>query len=311
MAVTFAATLASGTLPAAGSTSTTTLRARAAAIAGKIATDDAILNSLGEQYLADRAELTQAKLAARGSAAIVRRLTVSVAEDRRSASNAATVAYVDAGSSTDLGVYLAERPDELVQTAAYLNSALSILKTAAARYARAEASWKAALWREQRQALAAETALAAANSERNSVLATLATEQQLERSVNGEIAALVAQALAAKLAAERAAAAAAAQHAPAGPPAASTTSTASFVVPGSLASAFAALRNCESSGDYQDDTGNGYYGAYQFALSTWLGLGESGLPSQAPPSVQDEAAYKLYREDGWGPWPACSAILGL
>ena len=111
-------------------------------------------------------------------------------------------------------------------------------------------------------------------------------------------------------AATAAAAAAAAQRDPAGPPAPSAT-TLGFVAPGSLASDFAALRSCESSGNYEDNTGNGYYGAYQFSLSTWDGLGESGLPSQAPPDVQDAAAYTLYRQSGWAPWPACSAILGL
>jgi flagellar basal-body rod protein FlgG len=80
---------------------------------------------------------------------------------------------------------------------------------------------------------------------------------------------------------------------------------------GSLSQDFAELRNCEASGDYQTNTGNGYYGAYQFALGTWLGLGETGLPSDASPAVQDAAAYLLYQRDGWHPWPACSAILNL
>jgi hypothetical protein len=71
------------------------------------------------------------------------------------------------------------------------------------------------------------------------------------------------------------------------------------------------LRMCESNDDYSIDTGNGYYGAYQFALSTWYALGYTGLPSDAPPAVQDAAAQKLQAESGWGQWPACSAELGL
>jgi multidrug efflux pump subunit AcrA (membrane-fusion protein) len=71
------------------------------------------------------------------------------------------------------------------------------------------------------------------------------------------------------------------------------------------------LRMCESNDDYSIDTGNGYYGAYQFALSTWYGLGFSGLPSDASPAVQDEAAQMLQERSGWGQWPACSAELGL
>ena len=34
-----------------------------------------------------------------------------------------------------------------------------------------------------------------------------------------------------------------------------------------------ALRWCESTNDYAADTGNGYYGAYQFSLETWEWLG--------------------------------------
>lgn len=71
------------------------------------------------------------------------------------------------------------------------------------------------------------------------------------------------------------------------------------------------LRMCESGDDYSTDTGNGYYGAYQFALSTWYGLGFTGLPSDAPPAVQDQAAEELQARSGWGQWPVCAAKLGL
>jgi hypothetical protein len=74
---------------------------------------------------------------------------------------------------------------------------------------------------------------------------------------------------------------------------------------------WASLRQCESGGNYKDDTGNGYYGAYQFALGTWHGLGFSGLPSNASPAVQDEAAQELQSRSGWGQWPACSRMLRL
>ena len=74
---------------------------------------------------------------------------------------------------------------------------------------------------------------------------------------------------------------------------------------------WAALRQCESGGNYAEDSGNGYYGAYQFSLNTWEGIGETGLPSDAPPAVQDQAAAKLQALRGWEPWPACSAHLGL
>ncbi|MGH9293339.1 MAG: transglycosylase family protein, partial [Acidimicrobiales bacterium] len=47
------------------------------------------------------------------------------------------------------------------------------------------------------------------------------------------------------------------------------------------------LRMCESGDNYAENSGNGYYGAYQFALATWYGIGLSGLPSDAPPALQD------------------------
>jgi hypothetical protein len=78
-----------------------------------------------------------------------------------------------------------------------------------------------------------------------------------------------------------------------------------------LADAMAAIRWCESSNDYSANTGNGYYGAYQFSLETWWWLGYAGYPDQAPPNVQDEAALVLYGIYGWTPWPSCAAYLGL
>ncbi|MGH8993997.1 MAG: transglycosylase family protein [Acidimicrobiia bacterium] len=72
-----------------------------------------------------------------------------------------------------------------------------------------------------------------------------------------------------------------------------------------------ALRKCESGGRYDINTGNGYFGAYQFLKSTWNRLGYPGFPHEAPPAVQDEAAQKLQARSGWGQWPACSRRLGL
>ena len=70
------------------------------------------------------------------------------------------------------------------------------------------------------------------------------------------------------------------------------------------------LRNCEAGGRYERNSGNGYYGAYQMSAGTWHSLGYSGLPHQAPPEVQDQAARKLQARSGWGQWPACSRRVG-
>jgi hypothetical protein len=73
---------------------------------------------------------------------------------------------------------------------------------------------------------------------------------------------------------------------------------------------WARLRQCESGGNYTISTGNGFYGAYQFHPRTWRGLGYPGLPHQAPPEMQDEAARKLQARSGWGQWPSCSRRIG-
>jgi hypothetical protein len=74
---------------------------------------------------------------------------------------------------------------------------------------------------------------------------------------------------------------------------------------------WARLRACESGGNYAANTGNGYYGAYQFALGTWRSLGYGGYPHHAAPAVQDEAARRLQARSGWRQWPACARRLGL
>ncbi len=74
---------------------------------------------------------------------------------------------------------------------------------------------------------------------------------------------------------------------------------------------FARLRQCESGGNYAADSGNGYYGAYQFSPGTWQGLGYQGYPHENPPEVQDEAAWRLQDAEGWDPWPYCADRLGL
>ena len=94
--------------------------------------------------------------------------------------------------------------------------------------------------------------------------------------------------------------------------AASATATARTADGGAIAeSVWADLRKCESGGNYAINTGNGYYGAYQFAPGTWRKLGYSGLPHEATPDTQDEAARKLQNQQGWAPWPACTRKLGL
>ena len=65
----------------------------------------------------------------------------------------------------------------------------------------------------------------------------------------------------------------------------------------------AGVRQREAGGNYATNTGNGYYGAYQFNLGTWRGVGGTGLPSDASPAEQDMRAQMLYNQRGCSPWP--------
>jgi len=73
---------------------------------------------------------------------------------------------------------------------------------------------------------------------------------------------------------------------------------------------WARLRHCEAGGRYDRNSGNGFYGAYQFLPSTWRLLGFRGMPHKAAPEVQDAAARKLQARRGWGQWPVCSRRIG-
>ncbi len=79
---------------------------------------------------------------------------------------------------------------------------------------------------------------------------------------------------------------------------------------------WAALRHCESLGDYGFVHPSGrYFGAYQFTVATWDRLASQRyadllgvLPSDAAPADQDRMAYYLWIESGSAPWPACSHV---
>ena len=69
------------------------------------------------------------------------------------------------------------------------------------------------------------------------------------------------------------------------------------------------LRFCESTETYNIDTGNTFYGAYQFTWETWGTVGGSDNPADAPPAEQDARARLLYADRGSQPWPICGRFL--
>ena len=74
---------------------------------------------------------------------------------------------------------------------------------------------------------------------------------------------------------------------------------------------WAKLAQCESGGRPETNTGNGFYGMYQFTLETWQALGGTGYPHEADAATQTAMAKKLQAQAGWGQWPGCADKLGL
>lgn len=145
-----------------------------------------------------------------------------------------------------------------------------------------------------------------------------AEEERLAREAAEAAAAQAAAEAQAKAAAEAAAAKAAA--APKAKPAASSptssgagTTDYSDNSNGDVASWAASAKaqsviRCESGGNYSINTGNGYYGAWQFNYSSWHANGGGAYaqyPHQATKAQQDQVAYNYYQKAGWRPW-ACA-----
>jgi LysM repeat protein len=71
------------------------------------------------------------------------------------------------------------------------------------------------------------------------------------------------------------------------------------------------LAQCESSGNWGTNTGNGYSGGLQFSQSTWAAYGGAGSAATASREQQIAVAQKVQASQGWGAWPSCAAKLGL
>jgi len=71
------------------------------------------------------------------------------------------------------------------------------------------------------------------------------------------------------------------------------------------------LAQCESSGNWSINTGNGFSGGLQFTPSTWRAFGGDGRAHDASREEQIVVAERVLAQQGWGAWPACSRKLGL
>lgn len=68
-----------------------------------------------------------------------------------------------------------------------------------------------------------------------------------------------------------------------------------------------ALAQCESSGNWSADTGNGFYGGLQFSKATWEANGGVGSPQDASRAEQIEVAQRVYATQGAKAWPGCAS----
>ncbi|MCB1006238.1 MAG: transglycosylase family protein [Acidimicrobiales bacterium] len=74
---------------------------------------------------------------------------------------------------------------------------------------------------------------------------------------------------------------------------------------------FNSLAGCESSGNWSEDSGNGFYGGLQFTLESWQAVGGSGNPASTSQNEQIMRGSLLQARQGWVAWPACASQLGL
>ncbi|GAA2088467.1 hypothetical protein GCM10009759_10610 [Kitasatospora saccharophila] len=74
------------------------------------------------------------------------------------------------------------------------------------------------------------------------------------------------------------------------------------------------VAQCESSGNWSINTGNGFYGGLQFTSSTWAEFGGTAYASRADLATKDQqiaVAEKVLAVQGPGAWPVCSVQAGL
>jgi LysM repeat protein len=71
-----------------------------------------------------------------------------------------------------------------------------------------------------------------------------------------------------------------------------------------------AIAQCESGGNWHDNTGNGYTGGLQFSPSTWAAYGGTGSAANASREEQIAVAERVAAAQGMHAWPVCSVKAG-
>jgi len=79
-----------------------------------------------------------------------------------------------------------------------------------------------------------------------------------------------------------------------------------------LPSPWSCIAQHESGGNPSTNTGNGYFGLFQFSISSWRAAGgPPGLPSNHTAAEQLQIAENLQAMQGWGAWPVSSRLCGV
>ncbi|SEK99941.1 transglycosylase family protein [Rhodococcus maanshanensis] len=70
-----------------------------------------------------------------------------------------------------------------------------------------------------------------------------------------------------------------------------------------------AVAQCEASGNWAADTGNGFSGGLQFTPSTWAAYGGQGHAANASREEQIRVGENVLAGQGPGAWPVCGQYL--
>ncbi|WP_182345636.1 resuscitation-promoting factor [Tomitella gaofuii] len=74
-----------------------------------------------------------------------------------------------------------------------------------------------------------------------------------------------------------------------------------------------ALAQCEATGNWSINSGNGFYGGLQFTQQTWQAFGGGQYAARADLATREQqiaVAKKVQAAQGWGAWPLCSSKIG-
>ncbi|MFC8449781.1 transglycosylase family protein [Kitasatospora sp. NPDC057223] len=80
------------------------------------------------------------------------------------------------------------------------------------------------------------------------------------------------------------------------------------------ASTWDKVAQCESTGNWAINSGNGFYGGLQFTSSTWAAFGGTAYAPQAHQATKAQQiaiGEKVLASQGPGAWPVCSVKAGL